>query len=117
MWVVLVPLLVLLIPGLRVVPTVYDWRIRTRIYRRYGELMALERTILEQTTPEQREELLKRVDDIENSVINIKIPGSHADALYVLRQHIHFVRGRLTGLTTATPRDGGSAGSSAIFNN
>jgi hypothetical protein len=101
MWVVLVPLLVLLIPGLRVVPTVYDWRIRTRIYRRYGELMALERTILEQTTPEQREELLKRLDEIENSVINIKIPGSHADALYVLRQHIHFVRGRLTGLTTA----------------
>ncbi|HYV63987.1 MAG TPA: TAXI family TRAP transporter solute-binding subunit [Bryobacteraceae bacterium] len=102
-WVVLVPLLVLLIPGLRIVPTVYDWRIRTRIYRRYGELMALERAILEQTTPEQREELLKRVDEIENAVINNKIPGSHADALYVLRQHIHFVRGRLAGLTTATP--------------
>src|SRR6185503_1922581 len=46
-WVVVVPLLVLLIPGLRIVPTVYDWRIRTRIYRRYGELMALERAMLE----------------------------------------------------------------------
>jgi TRAP-type uncharacterized transport system substrate-binding protein len=99
--VVLVPLLVLLIPVLKIVPTLYSWRIRTRIYRRYGELMALERAILGQTTPEQRAELIKRLDDIENSGIAAKIPGSFADELYVLRQHIHFVRGRLTGGATA----------------
>jgi hypothetical protein len=108
MWVLLVPLLVLLIPGLRLVPTVYSWRIRQRIYRRYGELMALERATLETTTPEQREEMLKRVDDIERSVISVKIPGAFADELYVLRLHIQFVRNRLTGTATAvdTPASG-----------
>jgi hypothetical protein len=45
--------------------------------------------------------LLKRVDEIEKAVINIKIPGSFADELYVLRAHIHFVRDRLArGIAT-----------------
>ena len=48
----LVPLAVLLIPGLRVVPWLYKWRINQRIYRRYGELMALERAAFDKTTPE-----------------------------------------------------------------
>ena len=48
--VVLVPIIVLLIPGLKLVPAIYQWRIRTRIYKRYGELMALERDLLAQTT-------------------------------------------------------------------
>ena len=92
---VLLPLIVLLIPGLRAVPTIYGWRIKTRIYRRYGELMALERAALSQPTPEQRTELLARLNDIEKTVITIKMPGSFADQVYVLRQHINFVREQL----------------------
>jgi len=57
--------------------------------------MAVERAMASQAGPEQREALLKRVDEIEKAVINIKIPGSFADELYVLRAHIHFVRDRL----------------------
>src|SRR3954452_16849217 len=38
--VVLVPLAVLLIPGAKVVPLLYRWRMNQRIYRRYAELMA-----------------------------------------------------------------------------
>jgi hypothetical protein len=92
---VLLPLIVLLIPALRAVPAIYGWRIKTRIYRRYGELMALERAALSQPTPEQRSELRKRLDDIEKTVIAIKMPGSFADQVYVLRQHIDFVRAQL----------------------
>ena len=92
---VLLPIIVLLIPGLRLVPTLYGWRIKTRIYRRYGEMMELERAALSQPSPEQRTELLKRLDDIEKTVIAIKMPGSFADQVYVLREHINFVRERL----------------------
>ena len=92
--VVLVPILVLLIPGLKVVPSLYRWRISQRIYRRYGELMALERAVI-QSSPEERPELLKRLDKIEERVIGLKLPGSFADQLYILRQHINFVRARL----------------------
>lgn len=93
--VVLVPIIVVLIPGLRLVPAIYGWRVKTRIYRRYGELMALERAALSQPSPEERAELLKRLDEIERAVITVKMPGSVADQLYVLRQHITWVRERL----------------------
>jgi TRAP-type uncharacterized transport system substrate-binding protein len=92
--VVLVPILVLLIPGLKVVPALYRWRISQRIYRRYGELMALERAVI-QSEPAERPELVKRLDKIEERVIGLKLPGSFADQVYILRQHINFVRARL----------------------
>ena len=91
----LVPIIILLIPGLRAVPSIYGWRMKTRIYRPYGELMALERAALSQPTAQQRTELLKRLDDIEKTVIALKMPGAFADQVYVLRQHISFARERL----------------------
>jgi NMT1-like family len=93
--ILLVPIVVLLIPGLKIVPWLYRWRIGGRIYRRYGELMALEREAFTQTTPEQRAEMLKRLDEIEERVITVKLPGSFADQLYILRQHIGFVRNQI----------------------
>ena len=95
----LVPVIVLLIPALRLAPWLYSWRIRARIFRRYGELMAVERALLSQTVPEQREQLLKRVDEIEKSVISVKMPSSFANEVYVLRAHIHFVRNQLADAT------------------
>jgi hypothetical protein len=93
--VLLVPIAVLLIPGFRVVPLLYRWRINARIYRRYGELMALERVAFGQTTAPQRADLLKRLDEIERRVITVKLPSSVAEQVYVLRQHLQFVRSRI----------------------
>ena len=93
--VLIVPIAVLLIPGLRIVPLLYRWRINARIYKRYGELMALERIAFGKTTPEQRTDLLERLADIERRVITVKLPGSIADQVYVLRQHIQFVRNQI----------------------
>ena len=100
--IVLVPLAVILIPGLKVVPWLYKWRINARIYRRYGELMALERLAFGETTREQRADMLDRLDEIERRIITGKVPASAAEQLYVLRQHVHFVRNRL--LQVSTPR-------------
>jgi len=100
--VMLVPIIIVLIPGLRFAPALYGWRIRTRIYRRYGELMALERAALDPSTPEQRAGLLKRLDEIEKAVIAVKMPGAFADQIYILRQHIGFVRERLAGSSFRT---------------
>ena len=93
--IMLVPTLVVLIPGVKIVPWLYRWRVSGRIYKRYGELMALERAASGKTTPEERAQMLKELDEIEERVINVKIPGSVADQLYILREHIGFVRARL----------------------
>ncbi|HEX7155738.1 MAG TPA: TAXI family TRAP transporter solute-binding subunit, partial [Burkholderiaceae bacterium] len=99
--VLVVPLAVLLIPAVRLVPSLYGWRIRSRIYRRYGQLMALERESQHLRDPQHAREMLERVGVIERAVINLKLPASFADEAYVLRQHIDFVRARLASAATA----------------
>lgn len=95
-FVVLVPIVVLLLPGLRLVPSLYQWRVRARIYRWYGALIRLEREGLMNSTPEQPEQMLKQLDEIEKGVNNMKVPVAFADQFYVLREHIRFVRERLS---------------------
>jgi len=103
--VVLVPILVVAIPGLRFLPQMYNWRVNGRIHRRYGELMALERETLTEPSEERRAELIEQLDDIEDLVIKSKVPGSHADQLYILREHIAFVRAKLSrSAQAARPR-------------
>jgi hypothetical protein len=93
--VVLIPALILLIPALRLIPGIYSWRVRRRIHRRYAELMALERRALAATSEAQRQPLRARLEEIDNAVINLKIPPAFADQVYVLREHMKFVRERL----------------------
>jgi TRAP-type uncharacterized transport system substrate-binding protein len=94
--VVLVPIIVVLIPGLRLVPSLYAWRVKSRIYRWYGALIAIEREALNETSAAEREALIVRLDKIEESVNGLKMPLAYADQFYVLREHIGFVRARLT---------------------
>jgi TRAP-type uncharacterized transport system substrate-binding protein len=93
---VIVPVALVVIPALRYLPALYNWRIRGRINHRYRELMALERLSLRELSAEQRAALLERLAQIEAGVINLKMPGSHADQLYVLREHMQFVRENLS---------------------
>jgi hypothetical protein len=100
-----------IVPLLRYLPALYNWRIKSRIDSRYRQLMALERQSLEDLTPEHRALLVVRLAQIEKSVISLKMPGSHADQLYVLRQHIQFVREILSRpplrlAETAAPAEG-----------
>ncbi|MGD0491539.1 MAG: TAXI family TRAP transporter solute-binding subunit [Steroidobacteraceae bacterium] len=94
--VVLVPIFVLLVPGLRYLPQLYRWRIDSRIHHRYGELMAIEREALGSLSGERRAVLLERLRAVERSVISGKMPASHAEQLYLLRQHMAFVRESLS---------------------
>ncbi len=93
--VLLVPIVVVVIPSLRYLPALYNWRIKNRINRRYGQIMALERQALGELSAEQRAALLERLAQIEKAVIALKVPGSHADQTYVLREHLQFVRENL----------------------
>jgi len=104
MLVLLLPIVLLLVPAVRLVPALYNWRIRTRIYRRYGQLMAVERESQRLHDPEQARKILERVDVIERAVIDLKLPTSFADEAYVLRQHIDFVRARLSSVAAPNAR-------------
>jgi hypothetical protein len=93
--VLLLPVAVLLFPAMRLIPALYAWRVRSRIYRYYGSLIAIERGALAQTTDDERKRLFAELDQIEESLNRLRMPLAYADAFYVLREHVGFVRARL----------------------
>ncbi|RKE36154.1 TRAP-type uncharacterized transport system substrate-binding protein [Paraburkholderia sp. BL23I1N1] len=93
--VLLLPMAVLLIPAMRLIPALYGWRVRSRIYRYYGALIAIERGALADSTEEERKQLFAELDQIEASLNRLRMPLAYADAFYVLREHVGFVRSRL----------------------
>ena len=93
MWVVLLSIIAVLIPLGRVVPPLYQFRIRSRVFRWYGQLRALEDAIGQGP----KAELSRELDSIEARVGQVNVPLSYADELYALRSHIAMVRRRLDG--------------------
>lgn len=90
--VMLIPLLTLLIPLAKILPPLYRWRIRSRIYRWYKDLLEIEAAA---HSPEGRivtVELKRKLAAIEAEVQNISVPLSYADAVYSLRMHVDLVR-------------------------
>lgn len=93
MWIVLLSLLAVLIPLSKVVPPLYQFRIRRRVFRWYRQLREVE----EARGSRPAEELIKRLDDIDDRVGRVHVPLSYADELYALRSNIQMVRQRLGG--------------------
>jgi hypothetical protein len=93
--VVFVPLLIILIPGLKSIPALLHWRMKLRINRWYRLLLMVEQDSLGQLGPEKIKMLEGRIDEIESEVNKMKVPASYGDQFYVLRTHINFVRTRL----------------------
>jgi hypothetical protein len=94
--VVIVPMLLILIQGIRSIPAAYRWQVRLRISRWYRALMALERDMAARPVGSDKgEEFQRRLGQIENQVNKMKVPASFAEQFYVLRGHIDYVRAKL----------------------
>jgi len=101
MVVMLVPLLAVLIPLFKFAPQIYGWRVRSRIYRRYGELKFLENEVNEEPGRHSRAEWLQKLDAIEADASGIRTPLTFSDMLYTLRAHIDLVRDMILRRTPA----------------
>lgn len=99
--VLLVPLIAVLIPVMRIMPAFYDWRIKRRIFRWYGELKTVDAAVRAAATPEDRAQLLARLDAIEDGVAATRVPLTYWDYVYALRGHIELVRARLQQAASA----------------
>jgi TRAP-type uncharacterized transport system substrate-binding protein len=91
----IVPIIVVLIPGIRLIPALFKLRIELRIQRWYRAIMELEKDMVKHPAPESRPLYLERLGQIERAVDLLKMPASFAGQFYNLRQHITFVRRRL----------------------
>ena len=93
MWVALFSIVAVLIPLSRLVPPLYQFRVRSRIFRWYRHLRLIEAELDDKAR--SRAELFASLERLEGRVAAIRVPLSYADELYRLRQHIHLVRERL----------------------
>ena len=95
MIVFLVPLIALVLPLARVLPALYQWRIRSRIYRNYGELKFLEAEVTQAADHSKTADYMARLDKIEERVNLMRIPLAYHEQMYTLRGHIDLVRARI----------------------
>ena len=94
--ILILPLAVIFIPGLRVLPWLYRWRIRSRIYPWYEALISLEQGLMDEISATDLQQRLNRLEEIEGVVNTLSVPPAYIDQVYVLREHIVFVRTRLS---------------------
>jgi TRAP transporter TAXI family solute receptor len=92
---VVLPLLAIIIPLVKLIPRLLQWRVKSKIYQHYGELKYLETQIQRGKEPGKQQEHLVKLDAIEEKVGRMKVPLDFSDQVYVLREHIHFVRRKL----------------------
>jgi hypothetical protein len=90
MWLVLGIIVAVLLPLSRIVPPLYQFRIRSRVFRWYGQLREIEDRL--NAGPSATAGAVRELDDLDERVGRITVPLAYADELYALRNNIDGVR-------------------------
>lgn len=101
MWLVIGGLIVLLLPLSRVVPPLYTYRVRQRVFRWYARLQQVEAHM--EDGDADHTELLNELDELARVAAQITVPLAHADELYALRNNIDRTRRRLLARASVAP--------------
>lgn len=92
----LLPLITLFIPLSRLVPPVYVWTIRSRIYRWYRVLREIDHRLrLDAASGRGFEDELLVLQEMEKELSEQKVPLSYAQEFYNLRLHTEYLRRRV----------------------
>jgi hypothetical protein len=90
--ILLIPILGVLYPMVRFLPRLYDWRMRSKVLRMYGELRFLEYELRNtRGTGRDTSEMIARLDRLEEQANHLRIPVAYASMLYELRNYIDVV--------------------------
>lgn len=90
--IIVVPLLVVMLPLIKFLPQIMRWRVRSRIYRWYGELTLLEHDVRSREGDLPIKRWLSDLERIQRGVERVATPASFASEAYTLREHIDLVR-------------------------
>jgi len=93
--ILLIPILGVLYPMMRFLPRFYDWLMRSKILQMYGELRLLEGELANARGRDRKlhaNEMIVRLDRLEEQANHARIPVAYASMLYNLRDHIDMVR-------------------------
>jgi TRAP-type uncharacterized transport system substrate-binding protein len=106
MLVLALPTFILLLPLLRFAPSIYSWRVRSKIFRCYGDLKFMENELRNNYDHSRKGEYLERLNRIEDDAFSKNVPLGFTDLLYTLREHVNLVREKLAYLESGrTPEE------------
>lgn len=91
MWLVMGVIIAIMLPLSRIVPPLYEFRVRSRIFRWYGQLRDIEL----RSEDEDSQTLLRALDELEGRAEKVTVPLSYTDELYALKNNIQLVRKKL----------------------
>jgi hypothetical protein len=104
MLILLIPILAVLIPAIKFVPVLYNYRLNARIVRGYAQLGAVESELSGTPDPPRIDGYLARLDAIEAEINAARLPKWFGEQAYLLRAAIELVRERLReGAGLGTP--------------
>ncbi len=105
--VLLVPLVAVMIPVMRLLPGIYQWRVRSRVFRWYRELKSIEADLETDASPTHLAYLLARINLVDEGADRTNVPLQYSDYLYNLKSHIQLTRIKLTRMLAdaANPND------------
>ena len=95
MSILLLPLVAVIFPIFKLMPLVYRWRMRSKIYRWYSKLREFDPERHKVEGVQSLQEYLDGLEGIEQKVSKIRVPLSFSEELYHLRMHIDLLRTKL----------------------
>ena len=104
LWVLVLPFLAVVVPLSRLLPQLYAWRMRSRLYRWYGRLKEIELELEDKPAAEELEAMLQRLDEIEAAVSHI------AHAARLLRESVQLPQQYRPGAGAGAEGTGGARG-------
>ncbi|MHA3978089.1 TAXI family TRAP transporter solute-binding subunit [Halovulum sp. GXIMD14794] len=93
--ILLLPLLFIVVPLLRMFPAIYRWRLRRRVFRHYRAIRLLHAKVTEADSPERLDDLERRLDVIEESLRQVKLPLAFYDYAYNAMMHTEMIRAHI----------------------
>ncbi|MEO0682941.1 MAG: hypothetical protein AAF192_21330 [Pseudomonadota bacterium] len=97
----LLPALVLLVPLMRAAPAIYAWRMRSRVYRHYEDIRAIDEESRGLNDPDRIAALDRRLAEIDEALGDLRLPLTYRDYAYTARVHVDLVRRRLAARRAA----------------
>jgi len=101
MKIMLLPMIALLYPLFKLIPQVYRWRMRSRIYRWYARLESVDPEADRKLAAARLKEYMEELDRIEEQVSKVSVPLAFSEELYDLRLHIEMLRNKLNTMARA----------------
>jgi TRAP transporter TAXI family solute receptor len=110
--ILILPMIGVVLPLARIVPLLYNWRMRQRILNWYRELKRIEKNLTHKKASASAEFIAQKerdLDKVEEAVWRISVPTHLSADLYTLRDNVEFVRRRIVSLREAAAKGAAQA--------